>query len=45
MSASNHQTSKQGSGYRHPPELRERAVRMLLQSVRPENRPETVEVE
>ena len=33
MPASNHQTSKQGSGHRHPPELRERAVRMVQETI------------
>ena len=32
MPASNQQTSKQGSGHRHPPELRERAVRMVQET-------------
>ncbi len=34
MPASNHQTSKQGSGHRHPPELRERAVRMVQETIK-----------
>ena len=34
MPASNQQTSKQGSGHRHPPELRERAVRMLQETIK-----------
>ena len=34
MSGSNHQTSKQGSGHRHPPELRERAVRMVQATIK-----------
>ncbi len=29
MAASKQQTPKHGSGHRHPPELRERAVRMV----------------
>jgi transposase len=38
MSTSNHQTSKQGSGHRYPPELRERAIRMVQETI-----PETSE--
>jgi transposase len=34
MAASKHQTSKQGSGHRHPPELRERAVRMVEETMK-----------
>ena len=34
MPASNQQTSKQGSGHRHPPELRERAVRMVQETIK-----------
>ena len=34
MAASKHQTSKQGSGPRHPPELRERAVRMVEETIK-----------
>src|SRR3989441_13343856 len=34
MAASKHQTSKQGSGHRHPPELRERAVRMVQETIK-----------
>jgi transposase len=34
MPASNHQTSKQGSGHRHPRELRERAIRMVEETIR-----------
>ena len=34
MPASNHQTSKQGSGHRHPLELRERAVRMVQETIK-----------
>ncbi|SRR6266849_1539573 len=34
MAASKHQASKQGSGHRHPPELRERAVRMVEETIK-----------
>jgi transposase len=34
MAASNHQTSKQGSAHRHRPELRERAVRMVEETMK-----------
>ncbi len=34
MSASNLQASKQGSGHRHPPEPRERAVRMVRETIK-----------
>ena len=34
MPASNQQTLKQGSGHRHPPELRERAVRMVQETIK-----------
>jgi transposase-like protein len=34
MAASKHPTSKQGSGHRHPPELRERAVRMVEETMK-----------
>ena len=34
MSASKQQTPKHGSGHRHPPELRERAVRMVEETIK-----------
>ncbi len=34
MSASNRQPSKHPSQHRHPPELRERAVRMVLETIK-----------
>ena len=34
MSAPKQQASKQGSGHRHPAELRERAVRMVEETMR-----------
>src|SRR5215470_7986041 len=34
MSAPKQQTPKHGSGHRHPPELRERAVRMVEEKIR-----------
>jgi transposase-like protein len=34
MSAPKHQSSKQGSGHQHPRELRERAVRMVEETIR-----------
>src|SRR6266852_7187048 len=34
MAASKHQASKQGSGHRHPAELRERAVRMVQETIK-----------
>ena len=34
MAASKQQTTKHGSGYRHPPELRERAVRMVEETMK-----------
>src|SRR5712691_890790 len=34
MAASKQQTTKHGSGHRHPPELRERAVRMVEETVK-----------
>ena len=34
MSPGKQQTSKQGSGYRHPPELKERAVRMVQEAIK-----------
>jgi|SRR6202049_4186910 len=34
MAASKQQRSKQGSGHRHPPELRERAVRMVEETMK-----------
>ena len=34
MSAPKQQASKQGSGHRHPAELRERAVRMVQETMR-----------
>ena len=34
MSASKQQAVKQGSGHRHPPELRERAVRMVEETIK-----------
>lgn len=34
MSASKPQTPKHGSGHRHPPELRERAVRMVEETIK-----------
>ena len=34
MSAPKQQSSKQGSGHRHPAELRERAVRMVEETMR-----------
>ena len=34
MSAPKQQASKQGSGHRHPAELRERAVRMVLETMK-----------
>ncbi len=34
MPASNHQSSKQGSGHRHPTKLRERAVRMVHEAIK-----------
>ena len=33
MSTSKQQTPKHGSGHRHPPELRERAVRMVEETM------------
>lgn len=33
MPASKHQTSKQGSGHRQPPELRRRPVRMVEETI------------
>jgi len=34
MSAPKQQTPKHGSGHRHPPELRERAVRMVEETIK-----------
>ena len=34
MSASKQQTPKHGSGHRHPPELKERAVRMVEEAIK-----------
>lgn len=34
MSASKQQTPKHGSGHRHPPELKERAVRMVEETMK-----------
>src|SRR5947208_16117544 len=34
MAASKQQTPKHGSGHRHPPELRERAVRMVEETIK-----------
>src|SRR6266571_2236244 len=34
MSAAKQQTPKHGSGHRHPPELRERAVRMVEETIK-----------
>ena len=34
MSAPKQQTPKHGSGHRHPPELRERAVRMVKETIK-----------
>ena len=34
MSASKQQTRKHGSGHRHPPELKERAVRMVEEAIK-----------
>ena len=34
MAAPKEQTSKHGSGHRHPPELRERAVRMVEETIK-----------
>ena len=34
MSPGKQQTSKQGSGHRHPPELKERAVRMVQEAIK-----------
>jgi transposase len=34
MSAPKHQSSKQGSGHQHPRELRERAVRMVAETIK-----------
>ena len=34
MAASKEQTTKHGSGHRHPPELHERAVRMVEETMK-----------
>src|SRR5712692_6588073 len=34
MASAKHQTSRRGSGHRHPPELRERAVRMVEETIK-----------